>query len=168
LTGCLLILVVVACSQPATTTVATPADTTMGSTTTNEPPAQISTGDVSGFEVATIEIAGEQRLVAVADTAERQSRGLMRVAALGDLTGMLFVFPEPQIVGFWMKDVSIPLDLAFIDGSGIVVSIVAMDLCDDVCPSYQSPTAVSYALEIPRGSVHMEIGDRIGLPPDGP
>ncbi len=35
--------------------------------------------------------------------------------------GMLFVFPAPQFATFWMKDTTIPLDLAFFNEAQILV-----------------------------------------------
>src|SRR5689334_21066344 len=52
----------------------------------------------------------------VADTPERQMRGLMQRESMPEDNGMLFVFPETVLIGFWMKDTLIPLSIAFIDG----------------------------------------------------
>jgi uncharacterized membrane protein (UPF0127 family) len=46
----------------------------------------------------------------------------MYIKDLDDNTGMLFVFPnETRNLSFWMKNTYIPLDLIFINSSGIVV-----------------------------------------------
>ena len=36
--------------------------------------------------------------------------------------GMLFVFANPDKYGFWMKDMTIPIDIFWLDSSGVVVS----------------------------------------------
>ena len=39
---------------------------------------------------------------------------------MADDHGMLFVFERPQIVGFWMKNTPMPLDLLFVGQDGRV------------------------------------------------
>lgn len=56
------------------------------------------------------------------DPGER-SIGLMHREAMEADHGMLFVFPEQQLVGFWMKDTPLPLDLIFIGQDGLVKAI---------------------------------------------
>ena len=51
--------------------------------------------------------------MAVADEAGERAQGLMGVTDLGSLRGMLFVFPEDTISGFWMKGTPLALDIAF-------------------------------------------------------
>ena len=40
---------------------------------------------------------------------------------------MMFVFPDEQPRGFWMKHTRIPLDIVFLDAGGRVVSIHRME-----------------------------------------
>lgn len=66
---------------------------------------------VDGEKSFSIEIA--------TDPGER-AVGLMNREKMDADHGMLFVFPEQQQVGFWMKDTPLPLDLIFIGQDGIV------------------------------------------------
>ncbi len=53
-----------------------------------------------------------------------RSIGLHGWTSLAADEGMLFVFPELTQRPFWMKHISIPLDILFIDSSGRIVDMV--------------------------------------------
>jgi uncharacterized membrane protein (UPF0127 family) len=52
--------------------------------------------------------------VEVADDDAERDRGLMFRENVPAQTGMLFVFPTPRPVNFWMKNTYVPLDIIFI------------------------------------------------------
>ncbi|WP_300437568.1 DUF192 domain-containing protein [uncultured Mameliella sp.] len=61
--------------------------------------------------------------VDVADTPDSRAQGLMNVKSMPLSKGMLFIYPAPQPVAFWMKNTFIPLDIIFADRRGVVVHI---------------------------------------------
>lgn len=70
-----------------------------------------------------ITIGDKKYKVEIADTPEKQKKGLMGRESLPSDQGMLFIYDEPQDVSYWMKDTSILLDIIFIDDDMEVVSV---------------------------------------------
>lgn len=125
----------------------TSSTTTSTSTTTVTMPALL-----EAFGTAHIEVAGQEWLVAVADSPAERAQGLMGVTDLGPLEGMLFVMDGERRAAFWMKDTLIPLDIAFFDTDGRLVEVLTMVPCEqDPCPTYQPDDPYLWALETPAG-----------------
>lgn len=98
-------------------------------------------------------MGGRSLTLAVADDDQERADGLMRVADLGDLDGMLFVFEDDTEVGFWMKDVVLPLDIGFFDAEGAFLMALTMEPCsEDPCITYRPGVTYRYAVEVPAGS----------------
>ena len=64
--------------------------------------------------------------VEIADDSAERARGLMYRRELPEGQGMLFIYEDPQPVAFWMKNTLIPLDLIFMDATGLVRHIHPM------------------------------------------
>jgi uncharacterized membrane protein (UPF0127 family) len=94
---------------------------------------------------------GTQSLTAqvAADDAARE-RGLMSRTNLAGNEAMLFVFPSPRPVAFWMKDTPTPLSIAYIGNSGRIFEIRDMKPFDET-PIPSASGAVVYAIETPQG-----------------
>ncbi|MBN2518399.1 MAG: DUF192 domain-containing protein [Candidatus Altiarchaeota archaeon] len=106
--------------------------------------------------------------VSVADTVEKQNTGLSLVPSLAEGEGMLFVFPNPKIASFWMRDMMFPLDLIWIDEEFQVVQI-SEDLqpcSSDSCQIYRSNELIQYVLEVNAGFIDensIRVGDHVEL-----
>lgn len=102
----------------------------------------------------------------VADTESTRALGLMYRQHMPDEAGMLFVFEQPKMPCFWMKNTYIPLSIAFITATGQISSILSMEpeRTDPHCPI----EPILYALEVNQGWFErngIQAGDKItGLP----
>jgi uncharacterized membrane protein (UPF0127 family) len=66
-----------------------------------------------------------------------------------DGTGMLFVFPDVAVRGFWMANTYVALDIAYMDPSFNVVDVLQMQPL--VTETYDSRAPFMYALEVRQG-----------------
>ena len=98
---------------------------------------------------------GDQTLeVEVVDTDESRGRGLMGRSSLNEGSGMLFVYEEPQMLTFWMKETKTPLSIGFFDSHQLLINTADMDPPAKnqlFLPVYQSARPALYALEVPQG-----------------
>ncbi|MCB2224636.1 MAG: DUF192 domain-containing protein [Actinobacteria bacterium] len=118
-----------------------------------------------GFETVEVTVGGEPWLVALADTPGLRAQGLMGVADLGGLDGMLFAYPDDSTARFWMKDTLIPLDIAFFDAAGALVDLLAMVPCEaGPCPYYRAAGPYRWAVEVPAGGFDGLAEVTLGVP----
>ena len=114
------------------------------------------------FDTTEVLVDGQNLLVAVADTPVKRSQGLMEVEDLGELDGMLFLFPEPTSPSFHMRNTPIPLDVWWFDEAGILIGSTEMEPClTESCTSYRSPGPVMWVLETPQGVEQFEPGSAL-------
>ncbi|WP_246039860.1 DUF192 domain-containing protein [Sulfitobacter sabulilitoris] len=88
--------------------------------------------------------------VEIADDDAERARGLMHRSVLPTSAGMLFVYPRPQLLSFWMRNTLIPLDMLFIDATGTVQRIHHMATPLDETPIVGGPDLIA-VLEINGG-----------------
>ena len=98
--------------------------------------------------------------VEVADDKAERAQGLMHRETMPKSAGMLFVYPDPQTVGFWMKNTLIPLDMLFLDSTGTVQKIHSNAIPLDKSPIYGGEN-IQYVLEINGGLAEL-IGITVG------
>lgn len=110
--------------------------------------------------------------VEIAETPNQREIGLMERVHLAENEGMFFVSYEESdsTRGFWMFRTRIPLDIAYLDREGRIVSIRRMEPCPSpyasACRTY--PAGVPYwgALEVNAGYFEargIEAGDVVTL-----
>ena len=131
-------LVAAACSQPSRNPSAA-TDSTPPPTPIPLPRAVLPDGSMIDLELAM--------------TIEEISNGLMFRPSLPDSRGMLFLLDQPRVPSFWMKNMLIPLDLVFLDGTGAVVDVIAdvPPCAADPCPNYPPSAPARAVLEINAG-----------------
>lgn len=84
----------------------------------------------------------------VADTSASREEGLSGRSGLRNGRGMLFVFDLPGRYGFWMKDMSFPIDMVWINENGVVVNVVENAKPEDYPMTYINQAPASYVLEL--------------------
>lgn len=101
-----------------------------------------------------IKIAEKSINVEVADNDELRMKGLMYRKSLGPDSGMLFIFPQEEILGFWMKNTLIPLSIGYFDKNKKLIKIMDMEPASPMDldpPKYSSDKPAQYALEVNKG-----------------
>ncbi len=103
----------------------------------------------------------------VADQPETRKTGMMFRTEMGENEGMLFVMDKPGPASFWMKNTLIPLSIAYINQTGMILEIYEMQPEDETAIQSRFSTIV-YALGMPGGWFQrqgIQPGSRIsGLP----
>ena len=94
--------------------------------------------------------------------------GLTKYSAIMDNQGMLFVFDNPDINGFWMKNMKFPIDIIFIKDDTIISFVEKAPIADPKKdPTIYNPDApVNYVLEINDGLIkkyNIKKGDKVKI-----
>src|SRR5687768_6791036 len=112
--------------------------------------------------VRQLRISNHTLSVEVAYTPATRSQGLMYRQSLGENSGMLFVFPQPDRYSMWMMNTDIPLSVAFLDEGGAILNIA--DMLPRTATAHRSAGASKYAIEMNRGwfaARNIKPGDRV-------
>ncbi|WP_036596705.1 DUF192 domain-containing protein [Ottowia thiooxydans] len=109
---------------------------------------------------------GMQRIDAqVAATPEQRQIGLMHRREMPQHEGMLFIFEQPAVQCFWMKNTLIPLTAAFVLDDGTIANLADMKPLDE--SSHCSVKPVRYVLEMNKGwfeQRHLRAGAKLRGP----
>ncbi len=94
--------------------------------------------------------AGMHRIDAqVAQAPHERQIGLMHRQNMPGHEGMLFIFEQPAVQCFWMKNTLLPLSAAFVADDGRIVNLV--DMQPQSLDSHCSAQPVRYVLEMNQG-----------------
>ena len=114
---------------------------------------------------ATTTINGQTIELEIADTLPEVVKGLKYRPKLETNRGMLFEFEQSQTLKFWLKDVIIPLDLIFLDGSRVVKIVESAEPCaEKLCLLYEARG--DRVIELNDGMVgklKLSVGDEIEI-----
>jgi uncharacterized protein len=75
---------------------------------------------IYGNRIKNIQIKGRDIKVEVVSTPEKLQKGLGGRKNLCENCGMLFVFPQKSLVGFWMKDMQFALDILWVSNGRVM------------------------------------------------
>ena len=118
-------------------------------------------GSVGDFY--TFEIAGQRLELEVSVTQIEHRKGLMFRESLPENHGMLFVFQKPTRLRFWMKNTSIPLDIAYLDEDGVLCEIYPLNP-RTITAVESRRLDLQFALEVNRGWFErngIKVGDQL-------
>ena len=119
---------------------------------------------------STVTIGTAVYKVKIADDNITRGKGLSGQINLPDDHGMLFIFDNPAIQTFWMKDMLFPIDIVWISDTCLVAGITPNipipleSTAINELPRYQSGSPVKYVLEIAQGQAKVwdiKIGDPV-------
>ena len=123
-------------------------------------------GPVPGqIQTSLVQLGNMPFVLEIADSYASRERGLMFRKSMPADHGMLFVFDHPEVLGFWMKNTHIALDIIYLDADGRVLTIKQMKPLDEKSVSSERPA--KYAIEINAGMAQtagVRQGDVIHLP----
>lgn len=99
------------------------------------------------FELVNLTVGSLHIEVQLAATEAQRAQGLMFQTSADP--GMLLLYDKPQRISLWMRNTSMPLDVAFIDANWEIIRLVELEPFDETPVSSDYP--VIAALELPRG-----------------
>ncbi|MCI0363103.1 MAG: DUF192 domain-containing protein [Phycisphaerales bacterium] len=128
--------------------------------------------------VEKIDIAGEVFKLELAIDEAAREKGLMGREKIDDDGGMLFVYPKPGVLTFWMANCKVDIDVVFLDAEGTIVTIRKMKVepaqrSDESKSDYQnrlklysSRRPAQFAIELKPGTperLKLKAGQKIAM-----
>lgn len=103
------------------------------------------------LKTSSISVNAKKIKVWIMDTPSKRNEGMMFLKSneVKLEQGMLFVFPNAEPRGFWMKNTLIPLDIAYMNAAGKVLNVEVLKPLDE--NGVPSKGATKFVLEMKRG-----------------
>ena len=100
-------------------------------------------------------VSGIPIKLTIASTESEMTKGYMNSNGPSEGEGMLFVYPKEEILSFWMRNVTVPLDILFFDSNRELVDAKKMYPYSEGEEEkiYYSSLPAKFALELPHGWV---------------
>ncbi|MCU0792707.1 MAG: DUF192 domain-containing protein [Opitutaceae bacterium] len=123
-----------------------------GAAAAARPKTKVATGaEAKGVDAwFPLTVGGKALRVQVAVLEAEQQRGLMGRKDLGPDDGMVFVYPAPQQMSFWMRNTPTPLDIGFFREDGTLGEVYPLYPYDET-PVRSSGLDYTLALETNQG-----------------
>lgn len=108
-------------------------------------------GIENNVDVICLDLEGECIVeLDVADTYEARRMGLSGRESMAENQGMLFIFDEPGLQCFWMKDMNFDIDMIWLDASKTVTKI-DKNVAKETYPDNFCQDDVMYVVEVVSG-----------------
>ncbi len=121
------------------------------SVVTKKPPVEPAAGQAQPrLKTIKLYLGAAELTVEIADENHERMTGMMHRTTMPENEGMLFVFPYPHQTGFWMKNTTVPLSIAYIDPASRVIEIHDLQP-GNTKPAESRSARVQYALEVNQG-----------------
>jgi uncharacterized membrane protein (UPF0127 family) len=91
--------------------------------------------------------------ILIAETLSERRKGLSGRAMLPEDTAMLFIFPFPQKVGIWMKDMFFPIDILWVSEDFRIIHIVEYAKPESFPEVFKPNMLARYVIETNAGFV---------------
>jgi uncharacterized membrane protein (UPF0127 family) len=109
--------------------------------------------DTLGASTPTISIGSATLQLELADTAAERTQGLSGRASLPQNTGLLFIFENSAMWGFWMKDMHFSIDMIWLDRDFNVVGLKENATPESYPQSFTPDKPALYVLETNTGFI---------------
>lgn len=135
-----------------------------------------------GLPQMEIEIKGERYLLEMALDEPTRRRGLSGRTSIAPGKGMIFAHPRQEVLGYWMWECLVDMDIFYLDRNGLVTATHRMKMepprrpdeselaYQRRLPRYSSVRPAMFAIELPAGSLDrldLRAGDRIEFDHEG-
>ena len=116
-------------------------------------------------EIKKLQIGDKNYRVEIVKSEKDQAKGLSGRDNLGDINGMLFIYPDSQMRSFWMNNMRFDLDIIWINKGKIIGFTENIPYLDQK-KSYKSSGKCDMVLELESDRVkkdNLQVGNRVEI-----